>query len=244
MTQSTRGDVKGRVIAIDGPAGAGKTTTAREVARRLGFIHLDTGAMYRAAALEVLRRGGNLEDPESIARIVSDCRLSVRFTERGQRVFIGDEDVTDQVRSPEVTAAVSPVCEVPEVRRLLVDLQRGIAAGKDIVAEGRDIGTVVFPDADLKVFLTASLEERARRRLQDYDRAGRSLSRKEIEADLRRRDQRDVHRSDSPLKKAADAVEIDTTGMSFEDQVNAIIELFYRRASKNRAATSVKPIQR
>jgi cytidylate kinase len=232
------------VIAIDGPAGAGKTTTAREVARRLGFTHLDTGAMYRAAALEVLRRKGNLDDPESIARIVEECDLSVRFTREGQRVYLGGDDVTDQVRSPEVTKAVSPVCEVPEVRRRMVELQRKIAAGKNIVAEGRDIGTVVFPDADLKVFLTASLEERVRRRLQDYAEAGRSISEEEIAADLQRRDHRDVHRSDSPLKKADDAVEINTTGMSFPEQVEAVIELYRRKVSKNSAPSSAEPNQR
>lgn len=229
MTSDASRSGKNIVIAIDGPAGAGKTTTAREVARRLGFVHLDTGAMYRAIALQVIRRKGDLRDSEEIVRIASSTDLSIRFVNGQQRVFLGDEDVTDEVRSPEVTAAVTPVCEIPGVRRLLVELQRQLGAQAHVVVEGRDIGTVVFPNADLKIYLTATLEERARRRLRDFSKTGKRLRYEDVAADLRKRDQRDAERADSPLKKADDAIEIDTTGLTLKEQVDKIIALYRRK---------------
>lgn len=211
------------IIAIDGPAGAGKTTTAREVARRLGFVHLDTGAMYRAVALNVLRRGCILDNPEEIARVAKTTDIQIRFADGVQRIFIGDEDVTERVRMPDVTHAVSPVCEVPEVRQRLVALQRKLAESGGVVIEGRDIGTVVFPDADLKIYLTADLDERSRRRLKDLQRAGVEADLSAVDEDVKRRDLRDQSREDNPLKMAPDAVLIDTTKMTFEEQVKAII---------------------
>jgi cytidylate kinase len=192
------------LIAIDGPAGAGKSTVARAVARALGFEFLDSGAMYRAAALAALRG----DDP---------TRVQVTL---GERVLLGDEDVTDEIRTPEVTDMASKVSADPAVREALVDRQREIIAAGDHVAEGRDIGTVVWPQAELKVFLTATPEERARRRATqlgaDYDA---------ILTEQRLRDMRDTTREHSPLQPATDAVELDTTGLSLEQVVQRIVEL-------------------
>jgi len=197
------------LIAIDGPAGAGKSTVARAVARALGFEFLDSGAMYRAAALAALRGA----DP---------TRVTV---ELGERVLLDGEDVTDEIRTPEVTEMASRVAADPEVRKAMVRLQRGIIASGDHVAEGRDIGTVVWPDAELKVFLTATAEERARRRADqlgaDYDA---------ILIEQRLRDLRDESRQHSPLAAAPDAVELDTTGLTFDEVVDRIVSLTAERA--------------
>ncbi|MBU0519572.1 (d)CMP kinase [bacterium] len=217
------------VIAVDGPAAAGKTTTAREVARRLCFIHLDTGAMYRALALHVLRKNANLEDPQDMARSISDADIDIQFENGIQHVLLNGEDVTDSLRTPEVSFAVTPVCEVPEVRRRLVKLQRQLGKRGGLVAEGRDMGTVVFPDALLKVFMTADLTERAKRRKSDLDQAGIEADETMVSTDLERRDQRDSSRIDSPLKKAHDAFLLDTSNIQFEDQVEKIIALFKER---------------
>ena len=191
------------LIAIDGPAGAGKSTVARAVARALGFEFLDSGAMYRAAALAALRGG----DP---TRVV---------VELGDRVLLDGEDVTDAIRSPEVTEMASKVAADPAVREALVELQRRIIAGGDHVAEGRDIGTVVWPQAELKVFLTASPEERARRRAAQL-----GADMEAILVEQRLRDLRDSTREHSPLQPAPDAVEIDTTGLDFDQVVERIVE--------------------
>jgi len=214
------------IIAIDGPAGAGKTTTARQVAERLGFLHLDTGAMYRALALKVLRAGCPLDRPREIARIAQTTEVSIRLICAEPRIFLENEDVSDLIRSPEVTGAVSPVCEVPEVRSRMVQLQRKLGEKGGVVVEGRDIGTVVFPDAELKIFLTADLNVRARRRRKDLEKAGTDGTLDAISADLEQRDRRDQERNNSPLKRAPDAVLVDTTHLSFDEQVEEILQLF------------------
>ena len=192
------------LIAIDGPAGAGKSTVARAVARALGFEFLDSGAMYRAAALAALRG----DDP---------TRVQVTL---GERVLLGDEDVTEEIRTPEVTDMASKVSADPTVREALVDLQRELIAKGDHVAEGRDIGTVVWPQAELKVFLTATEEERARRRAAQL---GADVG--AILTEQRLRDLRDTTREHSPLEPAPDAVELDTTGLSLDEVVQRIVEL-------------------
>jgi cytidylate kinase len=192
------------LIAIDGPAGAGKSTVARAVARALDFEFLDSGAMYRAAALAALRG----DDP---------TRVQVTL---GERVLLGDEDVTDEIRTPEVTEMASKVSADPAVREALVDRQREIIAAGDHVAEGRDIGTVVWPQAELKVFLTATPEERARRRA---DQLGADYDAILVEQGIR--DERDRSREHSPLQPAQDAVELDTTGLSLDQVVQRIVEL-------------------
>jgi cytidylate kinase len=196
------------LIAIDGPAGAGKSTVARAVARALGFEFLDSGAMYRAAALAALRG----EDP---------TRVRVQL---GERVLLDGEDVTDAIRTPEVTDMASKVSADPAVREALVERQREIIAAGDHVAEGRDIGTVVWPGAELKVFLTATPEERARRRAEQLGADYASIF---VEQGIR--DQRDLTREHSPLEAAADAVELDTTGLDFDDVVARIVALTEER---------------
>ena len=215
------------IIAIDGPAGAGKTSTARQVAKRLVFFYLDTGAMYRAVALKALRQNCDLNQPQDIARIVENTDITIRFGKGEQRIFLDGEDVTDLIRSPEVNRAVTPVCEVPEVRSRMVALQRKLGKDGGVVVEGRDIGTVVFPDADLKIFMTAELEERTRRRRTDFERVGINADLKDIAEEIRTRDRCDQIRNNSPLKQAQDAVTIDTTALSFEEQVEAVLRHFY-----------------
>jgi len=217
------------VIAIDGPAAAGKTTTAKEVARRLSFIHLDTGAMYRALALHALRKGADLEDPKDIARQITDAEIDIRFENGEQRVLLDGKDVTHQLRTPEVSFAVTPVCEVSEVRRRMVKLQRHLGKRGGLVAEGRDMGTVVFPDALLKIFMTADLGERVKRRKNDLGQAGHEVDSAIVSSDLERRDQRDTTRADSPLKKADNAYLLDTSNTTFDEQVEKIISLFKER---------------
>jgi cytidylate kinase len=217
------------IIAIDGPAGAGKTTTAREIARRLDFMHLDTGAMYRALALKVLRDGCPLDDAERIGQIAQDARVALLLGESGQRVILDGEDVTDLIRSPEVTQAVTPVCEVGQVRERMVELQRLAGSSGGVVVEGRDIGTVVFPDARIKIFLIADLSERARRRMLELQAAGNTATLDEVMTQIAERDRRDQQRDLAPLRQAADAILIDTTSLSFDQQVEEIIRLYTAR---------------
>lgn len=214
------------IIAIDGPAGAGKTTTAKELANRLGFQYLDTGAMYRAVALQALRMGCDLENPEEVGEAADAAIVTIEFIDGNQRTFLNSEDVSAEVRTPEVTEAVTPVCEVSYVRRKMVDAQREIGKSGRFVVEGRDIGTVVFPDADLKIFMTADLEARALRRKVDFDDTGSLNDLSSIASSIEERDRRDSSREDSPLIAAHDAIVIDTTNLTFEQQVETIIRHF------------------
>ncbi len=204
------------VIAIDGPAGAGKSTVARALAERLGVPYLDSGAMYRCVALAALRDGADLEDGATLGRLAAD--LEIEPAEG--RVWLDGEDVTEQIRAPEVSAAASRVSALPAVRQAMVERQRALIARGDYVAEGRDIGTVVSPDAPLKVFLTANDAERARRRAAETGEAQDAVL-----AAQTSRDSRDREREHGPLRPAPDAVEIDTTGMSVEDVVDRVAAL-------------------
>jgi CMP/dCMP kinase len=211
-----------RVVAIDGPSGAGKSTVARGVADALGLDVLDTGAMYRAATLAALERSVDPHDGDACAGVVADVQLEV-----GDRVMLDGRDVTDAIRGPEVTEAVSVVAAHPAVRRVLVGRQRDwVRERAGGVIEGRDIGTVVFPDAAVKVFLTASEDERARRRQRDEAAAARALAVDRVREDLDRRDRLDSTREASPLLAAPDALEIDTTGRSVDDVVVEIVARF------------------
>jgi len=217
------------VIAIDGPAGAGKSTVARKVAAALGYLYIDTGAMYRALTLAVLRAGVPVDDPAAVAAAVAGVRIRLEPSPAGNRVFLDEEDVTAAIRSPEVSAAVSQVAAIPEVRRRLVTLQRQLAAEGGVVMDGRDIGTVVLPHADLKVFLTADLEERVRRRYLELQAAGHGLDLEEIRSNLEERDRLDTGRAVSPLRIADDAVIIDTTDRPVERVVAEVLRLCRRR---------------
>jgi len=214
-----------RVVAIDGPAGSGKSTVARAVAPALGLEVLDTGAMYRAVTLAVLAAGADPADPEACAAAARSVRIDL-----GARVVLDGRDVTEAIRGPEVTAAVSAVSAHPAVREVLVGHQRAWAeAHGGAVVEGRDIGTVVFPHATLKVFLTASDEERARRRARDEAAADRTADVAAVQADLARRDRLDAGRAASPLVAAPDAVPVDSTDRTIDDVVRSIVDEFRRR---------------
>ncbi|MBN2474764.1 MAG: (d)CMP kinase [Pirellulales bacterium] len=216
------------IITIDGPAGAGKSTVARALARRLGFQFLDTGAMYRAVALLGMRQRVDWERPEPLAELAR--HLAIRFV--GDRVFLQDEDVTDAVRSTEVTAVTRHTADNPQVRRHLVALQRALAGSQDIVTEGRDQGTVAFPDAECKIFLTASAEQRARRRLRDLQAQGESATLEEVLAAQQKRDREDAGRPVGALVRAADAVEVSTDGMQADEVVDHLESIVRRVISK------------
>jgi pantoate ligase / CMP/dCMP kinase len=219
------------IIAIDGPAGAGKSTVTRLVAQKLNLLYLDTGAMYRAIAWLVMQAGIALDDEGAIAELVSQANLELIPAEPPQptRVKINSQDVTETIRTPEVTAMVSEIAALASVRQALVKEQQRYGRKGGIVAEGRDIGTVVFPDAELKIFLTASVEERARRRWQDFKERGREeISLEQLEQDIQKRDYFDSHRKIAPLQQAVDAIAIDTDRLSIEEVTEQIISLYER----------------
>jgi cytidylate kinase len=212
------------VVAIDGPAGSGKSSTAKRVADLLGILHLDTGAMYRAITLKCLKLGIPYQDHSSIAGLLRNTDISFSGPPSAMRVWMDGNDVTQAIRGDEVTKYVSDYCAVPIVRTVLVDLQRKIGRGRSLVCEGRDIGTVVFPDARLKFFMVASDEERARRRQKDFAALGIEKSVPELVAEIRERDQKDSSRENSPLCKAEDAIELDTTNLTLDEQAQFIID--------------------
>lgn len=211
------------IIAIDGPAGAGKSTISRKLAGRFGWTYLDTGAMYRTVTLLGLKQGIAPGDGGALGELSRRVDISFRPGPEGApRVFAADEEITEDIRSPEVTANVSEVSAHASVREVMVPLQRRLAAAGDVVVDGRDIGTVVFPEAEVKIFLTASVAERARRRRLELEAKGIEVSREQMEADIAARDAYDSGREVAPLKAAPDAVEVDTTDMSIEEVVDAI----------------------
>ena len=212
------------VIAIDGPAAAGKSTTARLVARRLGYLHIDTGAMYRAITLRVLEETIALDDVERIGLLAERTLLRLEKGENGVRVFVDDREVTQQVRSEQVTRSVSAVSSYQRVRDVLVREQRRAAAGGGVVLEGRDIGTVVLPNADLKIFMVASVPRRVKRRQKDLEAAGVQIDSDVLEHEIVERDRLDSTREASPLRKAPDALEVDTSEMSIEEQVQFVVD--------------------
>ncbi|ACB53034.1 bifunctional pantothenate synthetase/cytidylate kinase [Crocosphaera subtropica ATCC 51142] len=221
--------VRKPIIAIDGPAGAGKSTVTRQVAKALNLTYLDTGAMYRGIAWLVLKSGIPVEDESAIAELVSQADLEFIFPSNDQppQIIINGENVTHAIRTPQVTALVSPISAYPVVRQKLVSYQQELGKLGGIVAEGRDIGTNVFPDADVKIFLTASVQERARRRLIDFQAQGQdNIDIQQLERDIEQRDYQDSHRTLAPLRQASDAMELNTDGLTIEDVVNKIIHLY------------------
>lgn len=213
------------IITLDGPAGAGKSSAARALAARLGWCYMDTGAMYRAVALVALEREVPLDDPEALAALAGS--LVIAF--RDGRVFVGDRDVSVEIRTDTVTAATRPVADAPPVREVMKRLQRQIAAGLDVVTEGRDQGSVVFPQAELKVFLTASAEERARRRHREEEARGVATSLEAVLSAQNRRDEGDRVRPVGAMQAAADAVLVETDGLSREEVVEALVRLVEER---------------
>jgi CMP/dCMP kinase len=207
-----------------------------KVAERLGWLYLDTGAMYRAVALKVLRLSIPLTDTERISRTAAEVHVLLRPSPRGLTVLLDGEDVTSDIRTPEVDRAVGPVCEIPDVRDVLVPRQRRFAEKGNLITDGRDQGTVVFPDADLKFFVTASLEERAKRRKKDQENKGIRVSLEDLARDIAERDGRDSRRQHSPLRRADDAVVLDTTGMTVEEQVDRICAAIRGKMEPSHAA--------
>lgn len=218
-------------IAIDGPAGAGKSTVARMVARRFGYLYIDTGAMYRAVALAALQADIRPEMADRLRELAAGLDIRLEPGDPVQRVYLNGEDVTELIRSREVTSAVPSYAAVPEVRARLVELQRSLAREGGVVMDGRDIGTHVLPEAELKIFLTASVRERARRRYEESGRA-QGLSLEMIEAQIAERDRLDENRDVSPLKQAEDAVLLDTTSLSADEAAERIAELAVRTSAE------------
>ncbi len=213
------------VIAIDGPSAAGKSTTARAVARRLGILFLDTGALYRALALRVRNAGVDAEDEAAVAERARGAAIDLAGTADDPRVLLDGEDVTPAIRTPEVSELSSRIATQSAVRRRLVELQHEFASRGPVVAEGRDLGTVVFPDAQVKIFLDADLGSRAERRARELQSRGIAVGRDDVREDLERRDLRDRGRADSPLKRADEAMVLDTTSMGLDEQVEAVLRV-------------------
>jgi len=212
-------------IAVDGPAGAGKSSIADEVARRLGILHLDTGAMYRAVGLRCLREGVPVTDEQAVTALCARLRVGVEHGEGGQRTLLDGEDVSALIRTPEVSKAASAVAKYAGVRTAMVAAQREMAATTDMLMDGRDIGTRVLPDAPLKVYLTAAPEERARRRYLDLAAENPGITYAEALRDLIRRDEQDMNREVDPLRPAEDSVTVDSTLLSFDEVVEKIVAL-------------------
>lgn len=225
------------IIAIDGPAGSGKSTTARAVAERLGYLYLDTGAMYRAVALAFIRQSAK-RTSEAARRLLPGIRIDLSHDERGLRIMLNGADVSEAIRQPEVSSASSEVAALEPVRTKLVDEQRRIAhsyeqEGGGVVLDGRDIGTVVFPEADVKFFMTASEKVRAERRFDELAEKTEGVSYETVLEDIRRRDQQDASRALAPLRKAEDAVELDTSGLNVEEQVDVVIQAVMERQNRS-----------
>lgn len=212
-------------VAIDGPAGAGKSTIAKLVAEKKGFIYVDTGAMYRGLAIHFLDRGIKAEETEKVIEACGDADVSIRYEDGMQQVYLNGTNITGRLRDEAVGRMTSKCSVIPEVREKLLDLQRDLAKTQDVIMDGRDIGTCVLPDADVKVYLTASVETRAKRRYDELTAKGERCDFDEIARDIKERDERDMNRETAPLKKAEDAVLVDSSDMTIEEVVHTIAGL-------------------
>lgn len=224
-----------KAVAIDGPAGAGKSTISRKVAEGLGFIYVDTGALYRAIGYYVLSKGADVSDETAVMGLLAGVEISLKFVDTEQRVFLGGRDITGKIRTEAVSMAASAVSALPAVRAYLLELQRSLARENNVVMDGRDIGTVVLPDAPLKIFLTASPEERARRRVRQMEEGGQAADFETILQEIRQRDFQDSTRETAPLKPAADSVLLDTSGISFQESVEKLVSLVRERMGREQA---------
>lgn len=231
---------KGLIIAIDGPAGSGKSTSAKLIAKKLGYLYIDTGAMYRAITF-LASENGAIKDEAKIIELARNSKIELKYNNGEIVVMLNDRDISEEIRSSQVNASVSDVSKISAVRKLLVEKQREMGEkGHGIVMEGRDIGTVVFPEADVKIFLTASLDIRANRRVKEYAEKGSEVVIEEIKNNLSSRDKIDSSRNDSPLIKAPDAVAIDTTSITIDEQVNLILEQVKIVAQEKNIELSIK----
>lgn len=212
-------------IAIDGPAASGKSTTARIIALRLGYLYIDSGAMYRAVTMKVLQKGIPTTEEQRIAQLAQDADIQFKWIGQDLRVILDGQDVTEAIRSPEVNRHINPVAANPSVREILVQKQKLMGKHGGVVMDGRDIGTVVFPDAELKIYMQASLEERAKRRYKELREKGIAVTYQEVVEEIQKRDQSDLSRPYGPLRKASDAIVLDTTHMSIQEQADRIYQL-------------------
>lgn len=212
-------------IAIDGPAGAGKSSTAKLVAKKLGYIYVDTGALYRTVGLYSIRKGIDTKNAEKVIATLPDVKVDLKFVDGAQHVFLNGEDVSEAIRTPEASMGASNVSAIPKVREFLFDLQRKIAAENDCIMDGRDIGTVVLPNADVKIFLTTSVEERANRRYKEMIEKGEEADYNDILEDIKKRDYQDSHREIAPLKQADDAIYVDNGGYNLEDGAEDLLRI-------------------
>ena len=225
-------------IAIDGPAGAGKSTIARRVAKELSFIYVDTGAMYRAMALYLLRREVNKDDTEQIGNICQDAEISIEYQNGEQIVLLNDENVNSYLRTEEVGNMASVSSAVPRVREKLLSLQRKLAGDMSVVMDGRDIGTTILPDADVKIYLTASSLTRAKRRYLELQEKGTVCNLDEIQKDIEERDQRDMNREISPLRQAEDAILVDSSDLTIQQVVDRILQIFRSKTAGEKSHES------
>lgn len=209
-------------IAIDGPAGAGKSSVSKVIASELGFIYIDTGALYRTVALNAVNAGVATDNVEGVVRSLKNADITIKYVDNTQRVFLNGNDVSDEIRTEEISIGASNVAKMPDVRAALVDLQRDMAKSKNAIMDGRDIGTTILPDADLKIFLTASVDARAKRRYDEYIKKGETADFGEIKNEIIMRDEQDMNRKISPLKRAEDAVLVDTSDMTFDEVIECI----------------------
>ncbi len=216
-------------IAIDGPAGAGKSTIAKRAAKELSFIYVDTGAMYRAITLGLMRAGTRIEDAQELARALEEIEVTIDYQDGVQQVYLNGENVSGQIRTEEVSARTSAAAAKPQVRAKLTDLQRELARRENVLMDGRDIGTAILPDAQLKIYLTASVQTRAERRYKELCERGEDCSLEEIAKEIEERDYRDMHREIAPLKQAEDAVLVDSSGMTVEEVTARIVNLARER---------------
>ncbi len=215
----------GFIVGIDGPAGSGKGTVTKKVANELGLINIDTGITYRCVALEVLNQNVSLEDTDKIIEIARNIKIDIDNTPNGDIVYLNGKDVTKDIRSKEVTKIVSPVSSIKEVRYSMVDMQRKLAEGKDIIMEGRDICTYVFPNADVKIYLDASIEERAKRRYKENQEKNIDMTYEEVYENIKKRDENDKAKEIGALKIASDSIVVDTTSLSIDEVVEKIINI-------------------
>jgi len=229
----TEDEMSFRKVAIDGPAGAGKSTISRAVAEELGYVYIDTGAMYRACALKMLRKEIDISgDVNSVIKAMNSTEIEIAHGENGQIVYLDGEDVTGKIRTAEVSKGASDIAKIPEVRLKLVDIQRALAQKCNCIMDGRDIGTYVLPDADVKIFLTASVEERAKRRYAELVEKGVKTTPEEVLSDMKKRDANDSGREFAPLKQAEDSVLVDTTGNTLEKSVELLKDIIIKNLNE------------
>ncbi len=220
------------IIAIDGPAGAGKSTVAKALANELDCLYIDTGAMYRSVGVFAMEHGVEVTNANEVEKILDDIHMEVTLKEDGQHIIINGEDVNGKIRTPKASMAASSVAVIPKVREKLVEIQRKTANKRSVVMDGRDIGTYVLPDADIKLFLTASVQERAQRRHKELSEKGEKCSLTQVVSDIEKRDKQDSEREIAPLKMAKDCILVDTTGLNAEQSVEKIMEIIKERKVK------------